>query len=743
MADLRKKIQIEVDAKTRKAQRAFVDLEKKTDDSRKSVERLTAEEKQLQDRLSRVTNETRLLNLQLANKRARLREVEASSRGLVQRLGTMKASMVGWGLAIGGAVLAMDRLVQRSFALQNVQANLPFSIDKAKEAASGLTDEFQLARLAVQANRLEVAKTPEEFARVVEAAKRLGASVGRDVPDSIERLVQGLGKGEQELLDELGIVTKAAEAHDLYADRIGKTANTLTDAEKKQAVMTIRLEEAERKAKDVTFAVDEGTQAWLEAKQTLKDIGNDVIPFVTQSFAGLLQIIDGTSDGIANLIIELQGLPGFDQKTTNRRGVLHATDLSDPNAPGTQAVIAVNRAKRRKEQQQQAADALAASLTNVEMSRTNSLIAQAQHANELALRRARKIHDDKLMGRGGKKRDPFKSERAAFKLELGEAKNVQSFSAFSRGENAADPFSPENLKIQEEAHQAHVDKVISLEAVKQERLLQTRLNAIEVSKEAGADPMTLINREEEARKAFLEAEIERAEKQGDIVQAERLRGEVEQVEHDARLRRLAEEKRAREQQMQTLLEVGQITVGVHQNMAQSANDLAAAFGASSSKQEKIFRATQASIMVVRGITEAVEAIAAFARYDYGAGALHLSASVGAFAAAAKIGSAGGGGRSVGSTPGAFTGSQFGGGGTTGGRQGSGRSGDFNDIPLSTDTNDAQQDAQNGGGGRSANGNTYVFQKGSIMSLGSIDTETGIKLKQGIDKAERRVGGIKS
>lgn len=69
-----------------------------------------------------------------------------------------------------------------------------------------------------------------------EGAKNLSLILGRDVTDSFNRLIRGVAKAEPELLDELGITLRLEDAQQRYATSLGKTANQLSNFEKKQAI---------------------------------------------------------------------------------------------------------------------------------------------------------------------------------------------------------------------------------------------------------------------------------------------------------------------------------------------------------------------------------------------------------------------------------------------------------------------------------------------------------------------------
>lgn len=72
---------------------------------------------------------------------------------------------------------------------------------------------------------------------LVSVANNAALALGRNVPDSLDRISKGVTKLEPELLDELGIMTKLTEAYNRYALQNSKTADSLTSFEKRQALL--------------------------------------------------------------------------------------------------------------------------------------------------------------------------------------------------------------------------------------------------------------------------------------------------------------------------------------------------------------------------------------------------------------------------------------------------------------------------------------------------------------------------
>jgi len=87
----------------------------------------------------------------------------------------------------------------------------------------------------------------DQLTRLGKAAKDASFVLGRDVTDSLNRLVRGVTKAEPELLDELGIILRLDTAAENYGRAIGKAAKDLTPFEKSQAVANEVLAQAEDK----------------------------------------------------------------------------------------------------------------------------------------------------------------------------------------------------------------------------------------------------------------------------------------------------------------------------------------------------------------------------------------------------------------------------------------------------------------------------------------------------------------
>lgn len=116
------------------------------------------------------------------------------------------------------------------------------ALEQLRASTRGMVADSALMLAANQASVLKLHDLGVETADVARVATRLGAALGQDATKSINDMTTALARGSFEILDNLGISLRLSEAHEAFAPRLGKTADQLTDLEKKQAFATIALE---------------------------------------------------------------------------------------------------------------------------------------------------------------------------------------------------------------------------------------------------------------------------------------------------------------------------------------------------------------------------------------------------------------------------------------------------------------------------------------------------------------------
>jgi hypothetical protein len=126
-------------------------------------------------------------------------------------------------------------------------ANANAILQAGREGTKGLISDYDLMVAANKMLNLGLPTTDANFRTLTEGATKLGAAVGRDAADSMNRLIEGLGKGSAEMLDELGLVVRAEQAYKQYAASLGTTADALTAKQRQLAIYEEGLRQVEEK----------------------------------------------------------------------------------------------------------------------------------------------------------------------------------------------------------------------------------------------------------------------------------------------------------------------------------------------------------------------------------------------------------------------------------------------------------------------------------------------------------------
>lgn len=131
--------------------------------------------------------------------------------------------------------------VQQSFrALAQSQGqDAKMMLDNMRELSAGTISDLELMK---QANAALLLGLPvERFGDMLKIARSSAKATGESMEFMLKSIVTGLGRGSKLILDNLGIVIDTNKAYEDYARTLGKTADALTDAEKKTAFINAAL----------------------------------------------------------------------------------------------------------------------------------------------------------------------------------------------------------------------------------------------------------------------------------------------------------------------------------------------------------------------------------------------------------------------------------------------------------------------------------------------------------------------
>lgn len=192
-----------------------------------------------------------------------IRQVKAELAGLDEAAQSAAGGLSGLGqlltggLIAGGLMMLADQAIGAAGAIYDlgksgaaaqaledsfddlaasVGASAAQMLDALRGASQGMIADQELILAANRSILLGVADTSEEMAQLLQVATARGKAMGLSATQAFNDLVTGLGRMSPMILDNLGIVTGGEKVFADYAEAIGKSADALTDAERKAAL---------------------------------------------------------------------------------------------------------------------------------------------------------------------------------------------------------------------------------------------------------------------------------------------------------------------------------------------------------------------------------------------------------------------------------------------------------------------------------------------------------------------------
>ena len=161
--------------------------------------------------------------------------------------------------------------------------------------------QITMAEAAKTANiGLSAGFNADQLSRLGTIANKASRALGRDLTDALTRLTRGTAKLEPELLDELGIFTRIEPAVEAYAIKVGKSASSLTEFERRQAFANAAIEEGERKFGNINTSVPTTNEKFEQLAASVIDLATKVGSFLADK---LVPLADFFTNNIAAKII--------------------------------------------------------------------------------------------------------------------------------------------------------------------------------------------------------------------------------------------------------------------------------------------------------------------------------------------------------------------------------------------------------------------------------------------------------
>lgn len=163
-------------------------------------------------------------------------------------------------LAVGGsrAVRQIVELTKRGGDFANVMnatakatGDAEVAVAQLRRATRGLVSDYDLAVGLNRALTLGAAETTQQYGQLAQTGIALGRALGVDAASAVESLSLGIGRQSKLILDNLGLIVSVEEANQKYAEAVGKSADALTDAERREAFRNAALDAAKDKVNEL------------------------------------------------------------------------------------------------------------------------------------------------------------------------------------------------------------------------------------------------------------------------------------------------------------------------------------------------------------------------------------------------------------------------------------------------------------------------------------------------------------
>ena len=312
-----------------------------------------------------------------------------------------------------------------------------------------------------------------EIERLGAVAKNAAISLGRNLPDALDRIFRGVIKVEPELLDEIGLFVRVNEAASKYAADLGVAVGDLTEFQKRQAFLNEALEQGEAK-----FAVFENIEidAFAKLQTTFSDLSQSILSLVNGPISWFVNILAENKLVFTLIFTSIA--------TTLLRMAIPA--MTQFTARTVENAVAARKAAGEQQKQSNAKIAL----INAEAKAQQALRRQQLETERLQIQKDTKTGS---IGVGGK--EASKRIEAALQREIHAKGRLELVN-----KRIADITNPRGLKQRE----LNKEVMKELDMLKQEKVVLEQIRAIDKKK---IDPFTGPVKGKEADRTAIQTKI--------------------------------------------------------------------------------------------------------------------------------------------------------------------------------------------------------------------------------------------
>ena len=211
------------------------------------------------------------------------------SGGLVRAYALLAANVFALSAAFGilSRSAQIDTLIESMTQLEIVSGKSIRGVARDLQEASGFGMDFAESMRAT-ALATSAGFNGSQIAELGEVARNAAVSLGRNLPDALDRIFRGVIKVEPELLDEIGLFVRVNDASKRYAAGLKKGIGDLTEFEKRQAFLTESLRQGTEKFE--AFA-EVDNDAFALIATTFSDMTQGILSFINKGLTPVITML--------------------------------------------------------------------------------------------------------------------------------------------------------------------------------------------------------------------------------------------------------------------------------------------------------------------------------------------------------------------------------------------------------------------------------------------------------------------
>jgi hypothetical protein len=182
---------------------------------------------------------------------------------------------------MGAGILRMEE--SSGDLAASMGADMGEIVGAIRKASQGTVTDLDIMKSASRALMLGLSSDADELGNLMEVAALKGRTMGISTSQAFSDIVTGVGKMSPEILDNLGIVLDATTTFGNYAEKIGKTADELSGAEKRQALLNRVLEEGNKQLELVGGLTNDAASNYERLEASWGNFTNNVKTWLAEN----------------------------------------------------------------------------------------------------------------------------------------------------------------------------------------------------------------------------------------------------------------------------------------------------------------------------------------------------------------------------------------------------------------------------------------------------------------------------